>query len=512
MRLGRLALGCALLLGCEGGDDNSGTSMQPGIGGSWDSGAMLPGSPLPDAGPGFPGVDGGVTLPSQDAGGGVFPGADAGGLSDAGGLDSGSDAGLNSGSDAGSDSGSLLTDGATGPMGDAASGDDAGDASVEPDSATPPDASVATIQGCGSSTLLPLPEEPTERGPWPVGEKTVSIGRLSSVEVFYPAVVGSDKGKQEVTYDARIFLPKSERSKVPDAEATTLHAGTFRDLPLDTEHGPYPVVIFVHGTASFRLGSFHTQALWASRGFVVVAADHPGLYLADYLATNGCLQSAPSKNLDADISAEITALTSGSGDLAFLSGHIDMQRLGLSGHSAGAIAAAKAGNKAGVQIVMPLAGTSAVAKSSTLKSVLFVAGIDDKVLPYKKGGFGIGSLSPEFAGSDQQAYEDSPGPSAVKKRLIGMTKGGHLNVTDLCFKNAQGKGDLDVAQAHNVCGVGSVTLLADCGTIDPLKGLTITNAATTLALEETLQCQDRAAAIAGLKQKYPEIGDFKQAL
>jgi hypothetical protein len=389
---------------------------------------------------------------------------------------------------------------------------DAGDAgpSVDTDAGNTPDSGPMAIQGCGTSTLLPLPSEPTQRGPWPVGQKTVKIGRLSSVEVFYPAVVGSEQGKTEATFDARTFLPTAERNKIPQAEATILHASTYLDLPFDDKHGPYPVVVFVHGTASFRLGSFHSQALWASRGFVVIAADHPGLYLADYLGTNGCGLSAPAENLSADMDAEIAALRAPSGDLAFLSGHIDAQRIALAGHSAGAVAVAKASTKPGVQVVMALAGTSAVSTSGTLKSVVFVAGIDDNVLAYAAGGFKLGNLL--YPGSDSAAYKSSPGPTAVKKRLVGMTKGGHLNVTDLCFKNALNKSDLDVAMAHNVCGVSSVTSLADCGSMDPKKGLEITNAVTTSVLEETLQCQDRKATISGLKQRYPEIGDFQEAL
>lgn len=364
------------------------------------------------------------------------------------------------------------------------------------------------IPGCEGSTLLAVPDDATQRGPWPVGDKTIQFGRFSAVEVFYPAQPGSEQGKQPVTFDLRKFLPKDEQSKVPDAEATLVDAKTFRDLPLDTEHGPYPVVILVHGTASFRVASLSSQALWASRGFVVIAADHPGLYLADYLGCGG--QVAGRVNLSGDVDSELSALSTPDPELAFLTGHIDLDRVALVGHSAGAYNVAQFSTKKGVQMVIGLAGTRAVSRSSTLKSVLYVAGQSDSVLPYGPGGTGLGSIL--YPGSDVDAYNASPGPSAVKKRLVGIKKGGHLTVTDLCKKNAMNQSDLEVAQAHGVCGVGSVVPLADCGTADPAAGIAITNDIMTAALEETLQCQDRAAVITALESRHPEVGDFREAV
>src|SRR5262249_45464137 len=128
------------------------------------------------------------------------------------------------------------------------------------------------------------------------------------------------------------------------------------------------------------------------------------------------------------------------------------------------------------------------------------AGMSDAVLPYGPGGSGLGSVL--YPGSDTDAYNGSPG-APVKKRLIGITNGGHLNVSDLFNKKAAGMSDLQVAQSHGVCGVASFVPLADCGTIDPAKGLAIVDTATTAVLEETLQCQDRAAAISGLKTRFP---------
>jgi len=296
---------------------------------------------------------------------------------------------------------------------------------------------------------------------------------------------------------------------VPDDQASIVSAGTYRDLPLDVEHGPYPVVVLVHGTASFRLGSFSTQALWASRGFVVMAADHPGLFLADYLGRYGCNLDVQREDLNDDVDSELAVLTNPSAELAFLAGHLDTSRVGLAGHSAGAVAVAGFSNKPGVQLVMPLAGTSPVRAAPALKSVLFVGGEADAVLSYKPPADGIGRA--QFPGTQTEAYADSPG-APVTKRIVGIRGGGHLVVTDLCQKNTRNQTDLEVAEARGVCGAALLNRLgiADCGTVERAVGTEIVDYVTSAALEETLLCQDRTDAFAQLKQRYSLVADFRQ--
>ena len=96
---------------------------------------------------------------------------------------------------------------------------------------------------------------------------------------------GFEAGAEKVRYDIRDELPASERGKIPDAENPWQDCDCYRDLPLDETHGPYPVVVFVHGTAAFRHQSLPIVTHWASRGFVVLALDHayeaPVVELAD---------------------------------------------------------------------------------------------------------------------------------------------------------------------------------------------------------------------------------------
>lgn len=352
----------------------------------------------------------------------------------------------------------------------------------------------AEVMGCGTTKLLENPADTAELGPWPIGTRTIEIpvgGVMMKTEVWYPGKPGSEAGKPEVTYDLRDYLG-SNRTKVPDSvnkNATCKRC--FRDIPIDDAHGPYPAVIFVHGLFSIRIANTLANTLWASRGFIVLAADHPGLYLSDGAACPGAMNGA--LNIERDVRAEIAGLTSGTGLFEFIGKNVDVTRIGLSGHSTGAGGVAGFANLPGVQIILPLAPlTPPSPNGAGLKSVLFMTGLSDSVTP--------------FSGSES-AYTGSNPPI---KRLIGITGGNHMNVTDLCWqKNDMGKNSLEVGLEYNACsGLALVVALFQCGTVDGPKATESVGYATAAALEETLHCQDRKAAFDNLKTKYPIIGRF----
>jgi dienelactone hydrolase len=368
---------------------------------------------------------------------------------------------------------------------------------------------------------LPVPSDPGVRGPWKVGVQTVTIGRLT-VEITYPAQPGSESGQPEVTYNATAWLPGTEATKIKTPTFLAPVGGDlYRGLPIDAAHGPYPVIINIHGTASFRVANISMLTHWASRGFVVVSADYPGLGLHDMLAsTIECnLPTTGSQNVPTDVTTQITALASPTGPLAFLAGHIDMNRLGITGHSQGACITATLTTDPHVQVVVPMAGSVAVATSSTLKGITFIAGIDDKVITYNSPLGSIGNVvctQGNLQQSDTGAYTASPGPPAVKKRLVGITGGGHLSVTDLCLLNSAGVDAAHEAINDKVCGVSTAVIIGlaaldDCGTVDMKTGIHDTNYASTAAFEEVLMCADRSAAFANLKQNLPTVGDYQQA-
>ena len=84
--------------------------------------------------------------------------------------------------------------------------------------------------------------------------------------------------------------------------------------PLDESHGKYPIVLFIHGTAAFRTQSLTQMTHWASRGFVVISADHPKIRLKDAL---GNLLGVASADQPGEGKKLLAAATGASGTLAF---------------------------------------------------------------------------------------------------------------------------------------------------------------------------------------------------
>jgi hypothetical protein len=196
-----------------------------------------------------------------------------------------------------------------------------------------------------------------------------------------------------------------------------------------------------------------------------------------------------------------------------------MTRIALSGHSVGGCTVSSLGGDPNVQVIMPLSSDATTPTSSTLKSTLYFSGMADTVFTYGTGIAGIGDIvCPGAAGNVTQAYTNSAGPPAIKKRIVGVTGGGHLVPTDLCQANADGNNAIQVLHNHFYCGVDSVAVfglprLFDCGAtgFDWKAGVNDLNYASTAALEETLMCQDRTAQFANLKTALPTVGDFQEA-
>jgi len=331
-----------------------------------------------------------------------------------------------------------------------------------------------TVTGCDGASLLANPADYAAPGPWPVGARTVMVGGLLT-EVWYPATPGSDAGMTHARYDIRTELSTTEAAKISDTDNPWQDCDCTRDLPLDAGHGPYPAILFVHGTASFRHQSLSIVTHWASRGFVVIAADHPGLKLGDLLA-QACGGMAPAQNLSGNLDTLIAGLAQPSGDLGFLAGHVAAQRLAVTGHSAGGGAAAAASGKPGVRVVISMAGAGATAAGPQLQSTLYMGGSLDSIASFNQV---------------QTAYQGSVAP----RRLVGVLNAGHLNFSDLCdTKNAAGQDLLTIAKQDNVCGANLAGFLFDC---DPSHvagpvGWKIINYASSAVLEPTLQCQQQS--------------------
>jgi dienelactone hydrolase len=311
-----------------------------------------------------------------------------------------------------------------------------------------------------------VPADPAAKGPWAVGARTVTVGGLTH-EIWYPARKGSESGREKKVYDVRYALYEEERAKISDAKAPRQPCDCFEGLPIDAVGGPYPVVVFFHGTAGFRTQSLSQMSHWASRGFVVVSTDHPKLWLADALR----LDVAFGGDFGANSARLLDAIGRNDGEVAFLEKRADLSRVGAAGHSAGGGAAARF-DRPGVRVRIPMAsgGTSA---SPDLVSTLVLGGDEDGVVQPSR---------------QRDGYASSP----KRKRLALLAKAGHLAFSDLCETGKENGGLLTIAKD---AGIFVPDLLFTLGTdgckpeqLAPEKAHEIVNAFTTAELEEGLAC------------------------
>ena len=348
---------------------------------------------------------------------------------------------------------------------------------------------------CSRTKLREIPQDPGQKGPWEVGARTVMVDDFA-VEVWYPAARQAGPGEEQLIYDIREHLPAEDAILIPDESNPEQICDCYAGLPIDADHGPYPVVIQVHGTAGFRSASASQAVHWASRGFVVLAADHPRIRLKDMMGPFGLIGMALATQRS-DTEEIINTLRSPAGDLAFLRNLIDTDRIGLTGHSAGGGAIAALGNEKGVKVLMPMASFGG-GSGSEVESVLILAGTDDGLGNYER-------QSSSFGGSD-----------VPRSRFVGLAGAGHLAFTDICIIGADRGGILQIALDHGMDVPAIVNNLGRDGCGDrylPIEdGFAIINYASTIVLEETLQCSPGIAARWDGLQNLPGLEDALEAL
>lgn len=350
---------------------------------------------------------------------------------------------------------------------------------------------------CTSSTRPVVPDEPGVAGPWVVGARTVQLsnghGKLLTTEIWYPAAPGSEAGTEKTRYQLKAFLPDADAAKIPDSADTFQPCDCYRDLPLDTSFGPYPVIVFIHGTASFRTQSLPQMLHWASRGFVVISADHPYIQLKDlknnFLNALRARQARDAANLIKDLHDAPEAI-------AFLHGHIDLNRIGVSGHSAGGFAAGTLNNIPGVRVIIPMAASGV--GDGAQQSTLVMGAVDDSIARYSGQATGYNRSVPI-------------------KRLVGIGNAGHLAFTEICALLPDQGGIIQVAENYGVKVPALLKTLGRDGCaatqLAPAAGWEIINYASTAAFEETLQCNGGSAGyLSQLPARFTDVVEYREAL
>ncbi|MCG8673313.1 MAG: hypothetical protein MI867_28245 [Pseudomonadales bacterium] len=341
---------------------------------------------------------------------------------------------------------------------------------------------------CEADSSISVPEDPAEAGPWPVGVRTVSISNGSkadlTAEVWYPGSFNSQLGAEKVVYDLRQFLPDDDAALIPDDGGLVQECDCYANLPVDLVNGPYPVIVFTHGTAAFRTASVIQATHWVSRGFIVITADNPKIWLKDMKAN---LLSAIFANQAQDTVSILEAVHDVNADLNFLQGMDDATRIGLGGHSAGARAVSALGAASGVRVVVPMAGGDEV-DDTYAQQVLFMGSEKDNVVQYS-------------------AVRSGYNANTLPKRFVGIANTGHLTYTELCSLGSEFGGVIPLVESF---GVDVDPLFLRLGTdgcgsefLSPETGWDIVNAASTIAYEEVLKCKgDSSELFYGLEARF----------
>ncbi len=175
--------------------------------------------------------------------------------------------------------------------------------------------------------------DPFARGPFPVGVRTLDAQRgprSLPIELWYPATdeyAGRDVAPEtRDTYELIPGLPSTWQDAVRDA---------------GPRGGRFPLVAFSHGYGGHRRQSTFLCTHLASHGYVVAAVDHTGNTSIDILQLVMTLQMGGSAPPPEPILLEFIELRPLDVRfmidrvLAELDGRVDLERIGMAGHSFG---------------------------------------------------------------------------------------------------------------------------------------------------------------------------------
>jgi predicted dienelactone hydrolase len=379
---------------------------------------------------------------------------------------------------------------------------------------------IGALAACGGHDEPPSPVvEPTVvvpseaaaydgPGPYPVGVTELTNGP-TPITVFYPARAGSDDGAVPATYDLRHWLPASEAAKVAGLPSFTMAA--YSDLPPAAGDGTsFPLVLFSHGFAGYRLQSTFLTTHLASWGFVVAAVEHPYRNLSAVFGDLGSFVDSLGTDRSPDVAQLLAAIdivrqasadsTSPLGGLA-----VDTDHIGAVGHSLGGFAVFAAARDpridSYVALAFPVGGTFVEPSTPTTvggppapdKPSLLIAGGDDAIAPVPRV---------------EAAYAGLPAP----KRLAIVSGMTHLGFTDLCELTPTGTPDVLTTAERAGIAVPPILSAVFADGCDPSHAAAtdvwpVLDELTTAHLEATLGGDPRALDFdeAALNAAFPEL-------
>ncbi len=278
---------------------------------------------------------------------------------------------------------------------------------------------------CSNETSAP-PAAYRDAGPWEAGVTTIELAdRL--VEVWYPVNPGDEAGLEPDAYYIRDALPDVLDAILPDDVNPPFVTDAYREAPASDE-GPFPLVIFAHGFASYRNQSTFLTTHLASWGFVVASVDYLERGLASVLGQQPDPQLA-----DTDLTRMVVSLMASENERAggLLEGRVSTDRIAITGHSAGGGTAIRFGGEPDIVTYVPL--SAGLSSDSTVeladKPSLWLTGDIDMVVEPER-------TIDTFAEASMLS---------APARLVLIENMGHLGPSDICLIGDSGGGVVQIA-------------------------------------------------------------------
>jgi len=220
----------------------------------------------------------------------------------------------------------------------------------------------------------------------------------------------------------------------PGAEPRDPATDAVSDAPFDRSGGPYPLVLFSHGSCGYPNQSTFLWPAVASRGYVVVAPSHPGNTLAEFPSCGTpAVQAVSFLERPDDMIFALDQVLAAHDGMGFLAGAVDPSRVAMTGHSFGGLTTFRvAAIEPRVRLAIPMAPAAIGTPPLAVPSLLLLGEIDSVV--------------------DNAAARAVWDQSATPRWAVEIRGAGHYAFSTLCFPSpdCQPPATRSQAEAHAV--------------------------------------------------------------
>jgi dienelactone hydrolase len=240
------------------------------------------------------------------------------------------------------------------------------------------------------------------RGPWGAGATHIVFTKQSAVDPLEPRPL-----------DTYIWYPTAVGAGPIDAATNAV-----LDAPLDPSGGPYPVVLFSHGSCGYSLQSSFLMPLIAARGYVVVSPPHPGNTLQDGLPGCGSLAVQIDSVVERpqDMIFVLDEMLAENADpLSPFFGALDPSRIAMTGHSFGGLTTYLVqAIEPRVTVAIPMAPAASPTQAGLTVPALTI----------------LGAIDARVSNPNARAAHDR---GATPKALVEILDAGHYAFSNACF-------------------------------------------------------------------------------